>query len=235
MKRLLLAAFVFLAAEPASAQKTPVPDLLKRAFTPPASKQLYAYDFEDVSDGGNPDEHTRSVVRGHIDPSRKKGDRVTISFAEQTGGKRTADPKKIDERYERSAGGDIFCDALSEKDVTNVSDKGPTPAGQAFTFTPKAKSDADGTMKDIMKKMTAEAVIDQATATIRSFNAMLTKTHNVMLVFDVKAASMKATCALAPNGRAYRTRMEFNMSGAGMGQSILVNSVQTISNITPAG
>src|SRR6185503_10777098 len=158
---------------------------------PPASKQLYAYDFEDVSEGGSQDEHTRSVIRGHIDPSRKKGDRVTISSAEQTGGKQKADPKKIDERYERNADGDIFCDGLSEKDVTNVSDKGVTPEGHLFTFTPKAKSSADGAMKDIMKKMAAAAVIDPATAAIRSFNAVLTKPHNVMLVFDVKSASMK--------------------------------------------
>jgi len=235
MKRLPLAAFVFLAAAPVSAQKTPVPDLLRQAFTPPAFKQLYAYDFEDVNVGnGQKGKTITSTTRGRIDPSRKKGDRVTITFAEDTSDK-PLDLKKLDERYERNADGGIFCDGLSEKDVTNFSDKGATPAGHVFTFTPKAKSSADGTMKDIMKKMAAEVVIDPATAAIRSFNAVLTKTHNVMLVFDVKSASMKATCATTPDGRSHMARMEFRMSGSGLGQSIQVNSVQTISNIAPVG
>jgi hypothetical protein len=235
MKRLLLGAFALLATAPVSAQKTPVPDLLRQAFTPSASKQLYAYDFEDVSVGnGQKDNTVTSTTRGRIDPSRKKGDRVTITFAESTGDN-PPDLKKLDERYERNADGDIFCDGLSEKDVSNVSDKGVTPEGHLFTFTPKAKSGADGTMKDIMKKMAAAAVIDPATAAIRSFNAVLTKPHNVMLVFDVKSASMKATCATAPDGRSHRTRMEFSMSGSGLGRSIQVNSVQTISNIAPVG
>jgi hypothetical protein len=235
MKRLPLAAFALLAVAPVAAQKATVPYLLKQAFTSPASKQLYAYDFENVNVGNDQKGKTvTSTTRGRIDPSRKKGERVTITFAEDTSDK-PVDPKKLDERYERNANGDIFCDSLSETDVTNVSDKGASPAGRVFTFTPKAKSSADGTMKDIMKKMSAEAVIDEATGAIRSFNAVLTKTHNVMLVFDVKSAGMKATCATTPDGRSYAARTEFNMSGSGLGQSILVNSVQTIWNIAPVG
>mgnify|MGYP003472065434 CR=1 FL=1 len=235
MKRLLLASALAFIAIPASAQKAPVPDLLQRAFTAPASKQLYAYDFEDVSDGGAEDKPRKSIVRGRVDPSRKKGDRVTITFAESTGGDEPANPKKIDQRYERNADGDIFCDSLSERAVTNVVDKGSGPAGRLFTFTPKAKSDADGQMKDIMKKMTAEAVIDEATSTLRSFAATLTKKHNVMLVAEIGAADMKVTCATALNGRAYTAKVEFNLSGSGMGQNFSTKAVQTISNITPVG
>jgi hypothetical protein len=44
---------------------------------------------------------------------------------------------------------------------------------------------------------------------------------------------MKATCAPAPNGRAYAERVEFNLSGSGMGRSFTSKSVQTISNIAP--
>jgi hypothetical protein len=234
MKRFSLSLLLLLAAPHASAQKAPVPELLKRAFTAPASQQLYAYDFEDVSDGGSAKEQRKSTVRGHVDPSRKKGDRVTITFAEQTGGK-PADLKKLDERYERNADGDIFCDSLSENSVTNVVDKGSTPEGHVFSFTPKAKSDADGQMKDVMKKMTAMAVIDETTSALRSFNAILTKTHNIMLVADLKAASMNVICALAPNGRAYANQVEFIVSGSGMGQAFQSKSVQKISNITPVG
>lgn len=232
MKRSLVAALLTLAATPAFAQKAPVPDLLKQAFTAPASKQLYSYDFEDVSDGGAKDKPSKSTIRGSVDPSRKKGDRVTISFAERTGDE-PADLKRIDQRYERNADGDIFCDGLSEKTVTNVVDKGSGPLGRIFTFTPRASSDADGQMKDIMKKMMAEAVIDEVTATLRSFHATLTRKHSVMLIAEIGAAEMKATCAPAPNGRAYAARVEFNLSGSGMGQSFTSKSVQTISNIAP--
>jgi len=233
MKRSLAATLLTLAAIPAFAQKAPVPDLLKQAFTAPISTQLYAYDFEDISDGGTKDRQGKSIVRGRIDPSRRKGDRVTITFAERTGEDEPADPKKIDQRYERNADGDIFCDSLSEKTVTNVVDKGSGPMGRVFTFTPRAKSDADGQMKDIMKKMMAEAVIDEVTATLRSFTATLTRKHSVMLIAEIGAAEMKATCAPAPNGRAYAARVEFNLSGSGMGQSFTSKSVQTISNIAP--
>lgn len=235
MKRLLLFSIVVTAAASASAQKTPVPDLLKRAFSAPASKQLYAYDFEDISEGGTAKEQRKAVVRGRVDPSRKKGDRVTITFAEQTGGKEPADTKRIDERYERNADGDIFCDSLSENSMTSIIDKGPTPDGRMFSFTPKAKPDADGQMKDIMKKMTAIAIVDEATASVRSFNATLTKKHNVMLVADIKAATMNAVCALAPNGRAYARQVEFVVSGAGMGQAFDSRTIQKIFNIAPAG
>ena len=235
MKRLLLASGLAFAAIPAFAQKAPVPDLLQRAFTAPASKQLYAYEFEDVSDGGAKDKPRKSIVRGRVDPSRKKGDRVIITFAESTGGDEPADPKRIDQRYERNADGDIFCDSLSEKTVTNVVDKGAGLAGRIFTFTPKAKADADGQMKDVMKKMAAEAVIDEATSTLRSFAATLTKKHNVMLIAEIGKADMKVTCAPAPNGRAYTAKVEFNLSGSGMGQVFSTKAIQTISNIVPAG
>lgn len=235
MKRLFLLSVMLTVATSASAQKAPVPDLLKRAFSEPASKQVYAYDFEDVSEGGTAKEQRKTIIRGRVDPSRKKGDRVTITFAEQTGGKEPADMKKIDERYERNADGDIFCDSLSENSMTNVVDKGPATDGRMFSFTPKAKPDADGQMKDIMKKMTAIAVVDEATAAIRSFNATLTKKHNVMLIADIKAASMNAVCALAPNGRAYASQIELVISGAGMGQAFDNRTIQKILNIAPAG
>lgn len=239
MKRLpTLAAFLLLAAVPvALAKAAPVPDLLRRALTPPASAQLYAYDFEDVS---NARENGRSTIRGHIDPSRKKGDRVQITFVEQQRGaedndRKQPDPKRIDERYERDADGDIFCDSFSKDDVTNVSDKGASNGARIFAFTPRPEQDIEGEMKAVMKKVIAEAVIDEATANLRSFTARLTRPHNVMLIAEVKSMSMATDCAPAPNGRAYTTRTEMNLSGSGLGRSFTVNSTQSISNLTPVG
>ncbi len=91
MKRLAGLAVGLALALPAIAQKTPTPELLKRAFATPASTQLYAYDFEMVNVG---DKGT-ATIRGHLDPSRKKGDRVTISFFEDTGEKPGA-AQKVD-------------------------------------------------------------------------------------------------------------------------------------------
>ena len=238
MERLGRAVALALLAVPACAQQKapPVPDLLKRALTTPApkSKQLYAYDFEDVMEGGTKKEQATSTVRGHVDPSREKGDRVTITFAQNTGDRLT-DLTRIDERYERNADGPTFCDTLSKEDVTNVVDKGAVEGGRAFSFTPKAEGDADGQIKDLMKKMAGEAVVDEASATLRSFSATLTRPHSFMLVAEVKTANIRAQCVQAPDGRAYAARTEFDIVGSGFGQSFASKSFQTVSNVTPAG
>ncbi len=227
-----IAAAVFLAT-PAIAQKTPVPPLLKQALSEPASSQLYAYDFENVNENTNSEEASRQTIRGRIDPSRKKGDRVTITFLEDTG-KKPAEMKKLDERYERGADGDIFCDSTSSDAVTNVIDKGAAPGGgRLFAFTPRAETSAEGEMNEIYKKMTAEAVVDEATGVMRSFSGMLLKKHNVMLVADVKAAKIDVTCALLPEARSYTAQSRLNFDIAAFGNSFSIRSVQTISNVMP--
>src|SRR5690348_13183397 len=75
-----LAAFFLAApAHPQSAAAvSSVPDLLRRALAAPASSQLFAYDFMDVIE----DKDGKRTIKGRIDPSRRKGDRVTITFLE---------------------------------------------------------------------------------------------------------------------------------------------------------
>jgi hypothetical protein len=222
-------------AAPAMPQKTPVPDLLKRALSAPASKQLYAYDFEDVSDNASPDETAHIVVRGRIDPSRKKGDRVTITSLEDNS-KKPREAKKVKENYEKNADGDIFCDSVSKEDVTNVADKGAAPnGGRLFTFTPKAESTADGEMKEIMKKMTAEAVVDETIGLLKSFTGSLTKKHTIMMIAEVQSANLDVACEPLPNGRAYSARTTLNAKISAFGQAITTSTVQTISNVTPVG
>lgn len=222
-----------LASGPALAQASAAPDLLRRALSKPAAPDLYAYEFEDVSTGDR-----NRTVRGRVDPSRGKGDRVEITFFSESGGKeddKPTDVTKVDERYERNADGDIFCDGLSDPDVTRVVDKGAGPAGRLFSFIPKAPKDAEGEMKAIMKKVSAEAVVDEATATLKTFTAKLTKPHSVMMVAQVKAMNLTAQCAPAPNGRAYATRREISVSGSGLGRNFASTTVQTISNLRPTG
>lgn len=231
MKRLAVLAVGLALAVPAAAQKTPTPELLKRAFATPASTQLYAYDFEMVNVG----DKGAATIRGRLDPSRKKGDRVTISFYEDTGEKPST-AQKVDERMEKNADGDIFCDKLSKDDISNAVDKGTAAEGlRIFSFTPRPESDADGATKDVIKKMLAEAAIDVTSGTVRTFNATLIKSHNVMLVAEIKTAVMKASCAVASNGRAYMTRMEFIATGGALGNNFSSRTVQTITNLSPAG
>jgi hypothetical protein len=120
MRLSVLALSAIILVAPASPQTNPVasnsvPDLLRRALSAPASTQLFAYDFEDRIEG----QDGKRIVRGHVDPSRKPGDRVTITYLEDQR-KKPFDLKKADERYAKNATGDIFCDTRSREDVTDV-------------------------------------------------------------------------------------------------------------------
>lgn len=237
MKPVGIVAAMLAIASPALAQKAPpVPDLLKRALTTPAKGKLYAYDFETVSVNADPKKGPQTTtIRGHIDPSRKKGDRVTITSVEGEHDGKPLTAKQADESFEKQADGDIFCDSVSKETVTNVVDKGVTADGHAFTFTPRAEDDQEGDMKEIMKKMSADAVVDEATGILKSFEGRLLKKHNVMLVADVNSASIRMQCVALPEGRAYAVRTEFTAKISAFGNNFDSSSVQTISNLQPAG
>ena len=224
-------------AGPALAQKAPpVPDLLKRALATPAKGKLYAYDFETVSVNQDPKKGAvTTTIRGHIDPSRKKGDRVTITSVEGERGGKPLSAKQVDETFEKNADGDIFCDTASKEAVTNVVDKGSTADGHAFSFTPKAEDGQEGDMKEIMKKMSADVVIDEATGVLKSFDARLLKKHNIMLIADVNSATMKMQCQPLADGRSYAVRTEFTGKISAFGNVFDTSSTQTISNVQPVG
>jgi hypothetical protein len=240
MNKLLPTALVLTLSAAACSEQhatTPVPELLKRALSPPApaaSGRLYAYDFEDRIESRGRGEQTTTVVRGHVDMSREEGHRVTISFAEPAGDA-VADPQRLDARYERDARGLAYCDTLSSEDVANAVDKGPAPGGRLFTFTPRPEGEGNEQFRDMMDKMDGEAVVDEASGLLLSFSAALSQPHNFMLVAEIKTANIKAECAQAPNGRAYATRLEFDFAGSGFGQSFGIRTQQTISNLAPAG
>src|SRR5689334_18132099 len=122
VKFLLAASALATAAIPASANSS-VPDLLKRALSPPSSSQgatqMFSYDFVDFMDESD----GARTVRGHIDPSRPKGDRVTITSVDDQRTKPLTEAQ-TDARFEKDADGDIFCDTASRDDVANVIDKG---------------------------------------------------------------------------------------------------------------
>jgi hypothetical protein len=233
----LIAAFLALGvvlAAPASPQSAPsegVPELLRQALSPPASSQLYAYDFEDVIH----DKDGKRIVRGTVDPTRRKGDRVTITYLEDRRGK-PASLQETDRRYEKNADGDIFCDTASREDVAQVVDKGKAPGGgRVFGFVPKPEPQTEGMIRDLMSKMSVEAVVDEISGLLRSFSAKLMRKHNVMLFGEVKSATYTAQCATLPAGRAYTARTNLDALVSAMGQSYRQKSVQLITNVRPAG
>ena len=231
LRAALLASFVLAASASAqsSVSSSTVPDLLRRALTTPVSSQVYVYDFEDVIE----DKDGKRTVRGTVDPSRPKGDRVTITYLEDLR-KRPADLPAIDKRYEKNADGDIFCDTASREDVADVVDRGSAPGGgRVFEFAPRAEPHAERMVRDLMPKMSAEAVVDEITGLLRSFTATLKRKHNVMLFGEVKSAIFRAECAALPNGRAYMTSVNLDALISALGRSYRQKTVQRISNVRP--
>lgn len=221
MKRTATAAIVIALALPAGADNAGMPSLLSRAMKPPATAQLYAYEFINRSEGGD----RAGTVRGRIDPSRPEGDRVTI--LEATGPK--LDAKKIDKRMERNADGDIWCDSLTGGADGPVVEK----SAGVFAFTPRPRAEAKGEEKKLYKQLSAEIAVDEATATIRTFSARLLKPWSAMMVAKIEKVEMTGECALAPNGRAYRASMKTSMAGSAMGGAFASTSTQTITNLVP--
>jgi hypothetical protein len=218
-------------SQTSAAEPGPAPDLLKRALSAPASTQLFAYDFEDRIEG----QDGKRVVRGRIDPSRQPGDRVTITYLEDLR-RKPYDLKKADERYEKNATGDIFCDTRSREDVTGVVDRGEAPGGgRVFGFIPKPEPQAERMIKELMGRMSAEAVVDEVSGVLRSFTATLTKAHKMNMFGEVKSATFSAECAALPNGRAYTARTDLNALVSAMGSTYTQKTVQVISNVTPVG
>jgi hypothetical protein len=225
MMRLTLATLIVAFAAPAMAQAPPA--LFQKALGKPApAGQLYAYDFIDQRNGDNP-----GVTRGRIDPSRPKGDRVTI--LEATGEK--IDLKKLDERYERDADGDIWCDKLINGYEGLVIDKGDSPEGRRFAFTPKPKPDAKNDEKKLYRQLAAEVAVDEATGTIRTFAARLLKPWKPMILAKLDSVEMTGVCETAPNGRPFAARMNMAISGTAMGSAFRQDMTQTVTNLRPAG
>jgi hypothetical protein len=229
---LLAALLLAVPASPQSGRRpSSVPELLKRALAAPASTQLFAYDFEDVVE----DKDGKRTVKGRVDPSRRKGDRVTITYLEDLR-KNPADLTATDKRYEKNADGDIFCDTASREDVANVVDKGAAPGGgRLFAFLPRPEPQAERMVRDLMPKMAAEAVVDEISGLLRSFSATLSRKHNVMLFGEVRSATYRAQCAALPNGRAYATRTNLDALVSAMGTPYRQKFVQLITNVRPAG
>lgn len=230
MRSLPILLLAVAAASPALAQtaakSTVMPELFRRAMIPAGPvAQLYAYDFFEQSQSDR-----AGTVRGHVDPSRPKGDRVTI--IEATGDK--VDLKKIDERHENEADGNIWCDQLSNGVDSPVSEIGRTEAGRVFAFTPKAKPGAKSEEKNLYKQLAAQVAIDDQ-AEIRTFHAKLTKPWKPMLLAKLTNVQMTGACLTAPNGRAYTARLSMTFKGSAMGSNFSQAMTRTITNLTPTG
>lgn len=218
-----------MAVAPALAQSAPTPDAaVAAAFAPPAAKSpAYAYDFLSERFGED-----AGIIRGRFDPSKPKGQRYTIFEATA----KDANLKKIDERYEKRGGGDIWCDEAfggADGPVTQASD---ASGRSTYSFRPlQPRQSPWGDAKDLYRAMKADVVLDPASNGVLSYQTRLTKSVSMMVVATVKAAQISGQCAAAPNGRMYAARTEMNVDASGMGQKMQMRVVQTISNLTPVG
>jgi hypothetical protein len=223
----LAVAYLAILAAPALAQSAVATDLdhlVRKAFTPPAQSERFAYTFRNETTGEKP----RTIV-GRYDPSKPKGERVTI--LEAIG--EDIDPKKLDARMEKNMDGEIWCDGVFGGAASPVKDAGQRGGLQAVSFNPKPPPDAEGEMKKIFPSLAAE-VLFLPTAAIQSITAILPAPRKMAVVARIDSAKMSATCATAPNGRTYMQRMELRMAGSALGQSFNQVSIQSYSDLTPA-
>lgn len=230
------AAAAVLAAAPAIAQSAapstappsadPPPDLFVRALAHPAGDQLYAFDFADRAGGDKP-----TFTRGHIDPSRPKGERVTIYEAAGPG----YDVPAAKKRYERNASGDIWCDRLSYGADGPVAEKASTDGTRLFAFTPVPKPGAKAGERDLYKRLAAEMSVDPSTGRIRVFSAHLTKAWKPVFVARIDSVELRGACAPAPNGRPFTAELTTVMRGDILGVGQTQDVTRTITNLTPVG
>ena len=223
LRRMLSAAVMLTLVPEASADSA---ELVRRAFSPPASGQAYVYEFIDASNGDDP-----TTTRGRIDASKPKGQRVTI--LEATG--KNVDLKKIDKRYEQRSGErDIWCDKLIGGADGPITEVGREGAMLRLAFRPLAAPSAGNDEKELYKNLSAVVSIDEASGQVKSFYARLNKPWNPMPLAKLEVFEMKSECAVAANGRSYSASMELKIVGSAIGASFARTITQTIVRITPA-
>jgi len=203
--------------------------LVARAFSPPSAGQAFAYEFVDRSRG----ETDETVTRGRIDPSRPKGQRVTITESSDP----KADLRRIAERYESrlTAGGEIWCDRLIGGADGPVSEKPAEQGLRRFVFRPIAPAGASNDEKKLYRNMTAEVLIDEARGQVRRLTAKLEKPYRPLPVAKLDIFELAYDCRPGPNGRAYSASMDMKMKASAVGAGFSRNVNQTIVRLIPSG
>lgn len=212
-----------LAATAAAHAEAGWPELFRRAAaTAAVEAPSVAYDFVNEIGGDKP-----RRVKGRYDGSRPEGDRVTV--LEASGGE--VDLKKIDEGLEERMDGDIWCDDLAASVDGAVADAGAAAGARTFTFRPKPGEDASGEEKRIYRQVTASIVVEEASARIRSYSAVLDKPLRSMLVAKINSFKLDATCQPGPGGRPFVAEMRMAVAGSAVGGKFAQEMTQRLSNV----
>ena len=209
---------------PATADPGAWPASFRGAIASPAAPALYAYDFTDRTVGD-----TVTVTRGRIDPSRPKGQRVTIF--ESTGDRDSL--KRLDQRYERDADGDIRCLRSFGGAERLVGDRPGAGGERIFSFQPLPRRSAGSEEKQVYRRMSAEILVDESSGLVRSFSASLTQPVRPFIGVNLEAMDLSGECRPGPDGTPVLSSARTRMKGAAFGQSLSFDVVQTISNLTP--
>ncbi len=210
----------------AAAQSAAAPPLLTAALTPSADETTYAYEFTMTESGSR-----AMTITARIDPAKPEGQRVEILDAKGE----DLDLKQIDERLERGANGDIWCDNMISGADGPVSETTSASGQRAYTFTPRARPDAEGDERKMFARLTATAVVDESARALKSFNAILGKPWKPNIMAKIHEFELSGQCAPAPNGRAYAKTITTKISGSALGQSFSSNNIRRITRIYPAG
>ena len=213
-----------LLAGTANAEDASLPQTVRKAMASSSGPTLYAYDFTDRTTG-----ETVTITRGRIDPSRPKGQRVTI--IETTGDKDSA--KRLDQRYERDADGDIRCLRAFGGAESLVNTRKGANGERFVTFRPQPRVSAGSEERQVYRKMSAEVVLDETTGELRTYSASLTGPVRPFIGVSLEAMDLSGTCTTGPDGSAILASARTRMKGSAFGRSLAFDVVQTISNLTP--
>lgn len=225
-RRALPAALLALTLSPVPAAADPGawPASFRGAVASSAAPPLYAYDFTDRTVGD-----TVTVTRGRIDPSRPKGQRVTIF--ETTGDRDSL--KRLDQRYERDADGNISCLRSFGGADRLVGERAGADGDRVYSFQPLPRPSAGSEEKQVYRRMTAEISVDESSGLVRSFTASLTAPVKPFIGVNLEAMDLSGECRPGPDGTPVLSSARTRMKGAAFGRSLSFDVIQTISNLTP--
>jgi hypothetical protein len=108
-----------------------------------------------------------------------------------------------------------------------------TALSQTAACRPAAAPDASGDEKKLYRQLTAEVIVDPATARMKSFTARLPKPWKPNILAKISHVEMTGKCAMAPNGRAYQIETTMAVRGSALGSDFDQGFKRAVTILTP--
>ncbi len=222
--RCFLSLVFALAGAPAAADETwPAP--LEAALADRSDGQIYSYDLRFES--------PQVAANGRVDPSRPKGERVTV-----------AAPAKEDwpdgferviERIDDEADGDIWCASLSEQVPDDVELLTEDDQTAVYTFTPAPPPEAQDRDAKLFKNLVAELTVSKTESDVLGLRMIAPKAFKPSIAARIREFELSITCAPGPDGRRYSQNVVTRVKGSAAFRSFEQETVRTISALQPVG